>query len=363
MDFQWSGFLVALGILPVLIAIYILSLRRRRRSGVRYSSLALIREALPGQSRLRRHLPFALVVAALGALVLSLARPIVVLSVPTNKTTILLTIDVSGSMCSSDIPPSRLEAAEAAAAAFINSQASTAQMGIVAFSSFAEVVQPPTTDRALLLNALHSLTTGRRTAIGSGILASLDAISLVDPSVAKSQTDANPGVAPTPVPAGDYAPDIIVLLTDGANNTGPDPLGAARQAADRGVRVYTIGFGTANGGALSPTCAAQFIGREPGGGGGGGGGFGSGGGFGGGGGGGGFPRGIDEAALTQIAALTGGTYHPAESASQLESVFQGLPTNLITAHQATEISVVFVALGSLLAGLATLLGRAWRPLP
>jgi Ca-activated chloride channel family protein len=352
MDFQWSGFLVALGILPVLIAIYILSLRRRRRSGVRYSSLALIREALPGQSRLRRHLPFALVVAALGALVLSLARPIVVLSVPTNKTTILLTIDVSGSMCSSDIPPSRLEAAEAAAAAFINSQASTAQMGIVAFSSFAEVVQPPTTDRALLLNALHSLTTGRRTAIGGGILASLDAISLVDPSVAKSQTDANPGVAPTPVPAGDYAPDIIVLLTDGANNTGPDPLGAARQAADRGVRVYTIGFGTANGGALSPTCAAQFIGREPGGG------------FGGSGrGGGGFPRGIDEATLTQIAALTGGTYHPAESASQLESVFQGLPTNLITAHQATEVSVVFVALGSLLAGLATLLGRAWRPLP
>jgi Ca-activated chloride channel family protein len=354
MDFQWSGFLVALGILPVLIAIYILSLRRRRRSGVRYSSLALIREALPGQSRLRRHLPFALVVAALGALVLSLARPIVVLSVPTNKTTILLTSDVSGSMCSSDIPPSRLEAAEAAAAAFINSQASTAQMGIVAFSSFAEVVQPPTTDRALLLNALHSLTTGRRTAIGSGILASLDAISLVDPSVAKSQTDANPGVAPTPVPAGDYAPDIIVLLTDGANNTGPDPLGAARQAADRGVRVYTIGFGTANGGALSPTCAAQFIGREPGGG------FG---GSGRGGGGGGFPRGIDEATLTQIAALTGGTYHPAESASQLESVFQGLPTNLITAHQATEVSVVFVALGSLLAGLATLLGRAWRPLP
>ncbi|HEX7495215.1 MAG TPA: VWA domain-containing protein [Candidatus Limnocylindrales bacterium] len=365
MDFQWSGFLVALALLPVLIAIYVLSLRRRRRSGVRYSSLALIREALPGQSRLRRHLPFALVVAALGALVLSLARPVVVLSVPTNKTTILLTIDVSGSMCSTDIPPSRLEAAEAAAAAFINSQASTAQMGIVAFSSFAEVVQPPTTDRALLLDALHSLTTGRRTAIGSGILASIDAVSLVDPSVAKSQTDANPGVAPVPVPAGDYAPDIIVLLTDGANNAGPDPLSAAQQAADRGVRVYTIGFGTANGGALSPTCAAQFIGREPGGGGfgGGGGGFGGGGGGFGGGGGGGFPRGIDEATLTHIAALTGGTYHPAENASQLESVFQGLPTDLITAHQATEVSVVFVALGSLLAGLATLLGRAWRPLP
>jgi Ca-activated chloride channel family protein len=354
MDFQWSGFLVLLGILPVAIAIYVWSLRRRRRSGVRYSSLALIRDAQPGQSRLRRHLPFALVVAALGALVLSLARPVVVLSVPTNKTTIVLAIDVSGSMCSSDIPPSRLEAAEAAAAAFINGQTSTAQMGIVAFSSFAEVVQPPTTDRSLLLNALHSLTTGRRTAIGSGILASIDAISQVDPSVARSQTDANPGVAPAPVPGGDYAPDIIVLLTDGASNTGPDPLAAAQQAADRGVRVYTIGFGTADGGAMSATCAPQFVGREPGAGG-----------FGGppAGGGGGFRRGIDEATLTQIANLTGGTYHPAESANQLESVFQGLPTNLITAHQAAEVSVVFVALGALLAALASLLGRAWRPLP
>jgi Ca-activated chloride channel family protein len=356
MDFQWSSFLLLLGILPVLVGIYVWSLRRRRRSGVRYSSLALIRDAQPGGSRLRRHLPFALVVAALGALVLSLARPVVVLSVPTNKTTIILTIDVSGSMCSSDIPPSRLEAAEAAASKFIESQASTAQMGIVAFSSFAEVVQPPTTDRSLLLNALHSLTTGRRTAIGSGILAAIDAISLVDPSVAKSQTDANPGGAPAPVPAGDYAPDIIVLLTDGASNTGPDPLAAAQQAADRGVRVYTIGFGTADGGSLSPTCAPQFIGREPGGGG-----------FGGpppgGGGGGGFRRGIDEGTLTQIANLTGGTYHPAESANQLESVFQGLPTNLILAHQAAEVSVVFVGLGALLAALASLLGRAWRPLP
>jgi Ca-activated chloride channel family protein len=359
-DFLWSGLLLLLGVLPILVGIYVWSLRRRRPSGVRYSSLALIRDAQPGSSRMRRHLPFVLFVAALGALVLSIARPVVVLSVPTNETTILLTIDVSGSMCSSDIPPSRLEAAEAAAASFINSQASSAQVGIVAFSSFAEVVQSPTTDRGLLLDALHSLTTGRRTGIGSGILASIDAITQVDPAVARSQTDTNPGVAPAPVPKGDYAPDIIVLLTDGANNTGPDPLSAAQQAADRGVRVYTIGFGTASGGALSPTCASQFLGREPGGGAFGGG-FGGGGG--GAGGGGGFRRGIDEVTLKQIAEMTGGTYHPAESASQLESVFQGLPTNLITAHQAVEVSVVFVAFGALLAGLATLLGKAWRPLP
>jgi Ca-activated chloride channel family protein len=280
--------------------------------------------------------------------------------VPTNQTTIILTIDVSGSMCSTDIPPSRIQAAEAAAAAFIQSQAAGTRIGIVAFSGFAELVQSPTNDKAALLNALQSLATGRRTAIGEGILASIDAISEIDSSVAKSQTDSTPGSAPVPVPKGDYAPDIVVLLTDGASNTGTAPLDAAQQAADRGVRVFTIGFGTANGGALSPTCAPQFVGREPGAGGGGGGG---GGGFGGGGGGGNFPRGIDEATLKQIADVTGGTYYPAESASQLDSVFAKLPTNLITKHEATEVSFAFVGLGALLAGLAILLGKAWRPLP
>jgi Ca-activated chloride channel homolog len=371
MTFLWSGLLIALVVVPVLIGVYIWSQRRRRPAGVRYSSLALIRDAQPGSGRVRHHLPFVLLLAGLAFLVVAMARPVAIVAVPTNQTTIILTIDVSGSMCSSDIPPSRLEAAEAAASAFITSQSASTQIGIVAFSGFAEIVQPPTSDQGQLLAALHSLATGRRTAIGSGILASIDAVSQVDSSVAASITDTNPGTEPAPVPKGDYAPDIVVLLTDGVSNTGPAPLDAAQQAVDRGVRVYTIGFGTADGGALSPTCAPQFIGREPGngagGGGFGGGGFG-GGGFGGGGGGGGagnpsFRRGIDEATLQQIADMTGGKYYPAESASQLQSVFSSLPTNLIVKHEVAEVSVVFVGLGALLAALATLLGKAWRPLP
>ena len=362
MNFLWSGLLALLVLLPILIAMYVWRLRRGRPSGVRYSSLALIRDAEPGSARLRRHLPVVLFIAALGATIVAMARPVVILAVPTNQTTIILTIDVSGSMCSSDIPPSRLEAAEAAAAAFIKSQSSSTRIGIVAFSGFAEVVAAPTNDQTALLNALHSLATGRRTAIGDGILASIDAISEIDPSVAKSQTDSSTGTAPVPVVKGAYAPDIIVLLTDGANNAGTPPLDAAQQAADRGVRVYTIGFGTANGGAMSATCAPRFQGREPGAGGGGGG-FGGGGGPRGGGGGGNFPRGIDEATLKQIADLTGGTYHPASTASELDTVFQNLPTNLIFKHEVTEVSFGFVGLGSLLAGLAILLGKAWRPLP
>jgi Ca-activated chloride channel family protein len=362
MDFQWSSLLVLLLLVPVLVALYVWSLRRRRPAGVRYSSLALIRDALPGSSRLRRHLPFALFALALASLVVGLGRPAVVLSVPANQTTIILAIDVSGSMCSTDIPPSRLEAAEAAAADFIKSQGSRTQIGIVAFSGFAAVIQPPTNDQQSLLDALRSLTTGRRTAVGSGILSSIDAIAEIDPNVARSLIPGRPGVAPAPVPKGAYAPDIVVLLTDGANNAGPAPVDAAQQAADRGVRVYTIGFGTSAGGGRSPMCAQQFIGREPPGGQPGGG-F-PGGGFGGGGGQpGNFRRGIDEATLKQVADLTGGTYYPAQSAGELKQVFQGLPTNLITKHEVVEISVGFVGLGGLLSALAFLLGKAWRPLP
>ena len=360
MDMLWPGFLFLLGLIPLLIALYIWMLRRRRRFAVRYSSLSLVREALPDQSRLRRHLPFALFLAALASLVIALARPVTIVSVPTGQTTIILAIDVSRSMCSTDIQPSRIEAAEAAALSFIQRQQSITQIGVVAFSGYAELVQPPTTDQEALQAAVESLATGRRTAIGSGILKALDAIAEIDPSVAPSVTDTSRGVEPTPVPKGAYAPDIIVLLTDGVSNTGPLPLDAAQQATDRGVRVYTIGFGTANGSNF-PNCNQRFIGSEPFGGGGFGGGQFGGGQFGGGFGG--FRRGIDETTLKRIADVTGGTYYSAESAGELQNVFQNLPTYLITKHETTEISVAFAAIGALLAALAIVLSLLWHPLP
>lgn len=359
MDLLWPGYLLLLGLLPLLIAAYLWMLRRRRRFAVRYSSLALVREALAHQSRLRRHVPFALFLLALASLVLALSRPVAIVSVPTGQTTIILAIDVSRSMCSTDIQPSRLEAAEAAALSFIQRQRSTTQISIVAFAGFAEVIVPPTTDQEALEAAIESLTTGRRTAIGSGILKSLDAIAEIDKSVAPSVTDSSLGIVPTPVPRGAYAPDIIVLLTDGANNAGPQPADAAQQAVDRGVRVYTIGFGTAEGSDF-PRCSPQLLGGGPLDGGqfgGGGGQFG-----GGGGGGGGFRRGIDEETLKRVADLTGGTYYSAESAGELQDVFQNLPTYLITRHETMEISVAFAALGALLAALAVGLSLRWHPL-
>ena len=362
MDLLSPGFLLLLGLLPVLVAVRVWILRRRR-SGLRYSSLSLVREALPGSSRIRRHLPFALFVLALASLVIAMARPVDIVSVPAGQTTVILAMDVSRSMCATDIPPNRLVAAEAAATSFIDRHGSTTQIGIVAFAGFAEIVQSPTTDQEVLFDVVQSLTTGRRTAIGSAILKSLDAIAEIDKSVAPSETeDSPPDAAPVPVPVGAYAPAIVVLLTDGANNAGPPPVVAAQQAAARGVRVYTIGFGTANPGGESPPCGLQFVGREPAGSPDAGG-FGFGFGGGGGGGQGGFRRAIDEETLKAVADATGGTYYPAESANELQTVFQNLPTDLITKHEVMEISVAFAALGVLLVALAILLGQAWRPLP
>jgi Ca-activated chloride channel family protein len=351
MDLLWPGFLLLLGLMPLIVAAYIWMLRRRRRFAVRYSSLALVREALPHQSRLRRHLPFALFVLALASLVIALGRPVAIVSVPTGQTTIILAMDVSRSMCSTDIQPNRLEAAKAAALSFIQSQKPGTQIGVIAFAGFAELIQPPTTDQEVLQDVVESLTTGRRTAIGSGILKALDAIAEIDKSVAPSVSGPASGVAPTPVPRGAYAPGIIVVLTDGVSNAGPLPVDAAQQAADRGVRVYTIGFGTEN--ETIPFGGPQCRGGDP---------FGGGGQFGGGGGGR-FRRGIDEATLKQVADMTGGEYYAATSAGELHDVFQNLPTYLITKHETTEISVVFTALGALLAALAIGLSLIWHPLP
>ncbi|HKP54330.1 MAG TPA: VWA domain-containing protein [Chloroflexia bacterium] len=350
MSLLWPGFLLLLGLVPLIIAIYIWVLRRQR-VGLRYSSLALVREALPRYSHLRRHLPFALFLVALASLIVTLSRPVSIVSVPSGQATIILAMDVSQSMRQTDIYPSRLEAAEAAALSFIQQQKSSTQIAIVAFAGYAELVQPPTSDQEALELAVRSLTTARGTAIGSGILESIDAIAEIDQAVWPSISDPLSEEQPAPVVKGAYVPHIIVLLTDGVATTGPLPLDAAQQAVDRGVRVYTIGFGTENGSAQfgGPGGPGQFGGPPTGGGGGGGGR--------------GFRRGIDEATLKQIAAMTDAEYYEASSADELLKVFQDLPTSLISKHEVMEISVVFAALGAIFVVLAGIFSLRWHPLP
>ncbi len=361
MTFLWPAFLYLLALVPVLIGLYILILRRRQRFALKYSSLSLLRQAAPQNSWIRRHLPFALFLTAITSLAFTLARPVSIVTVPSGQTTIILAIDVSRSMCSTDVHPNRMLAAEAAAKSFVQRQGSNTEIGVVAFSTFAEEIQPPTNDQETLLTAIDGLLVGRRTAIGSAILKSIDAISEIDKNVAPSVSDPTTSIGPTPVPKGAYAPDAIVLLTDGVNNTGPLPLDAAKQAADRGVRVYTIGFGTDNGGEF-PDCSPQAVSNEP---------FGLGGpptyGFGGGGSGGGgfggFRRGIDENTLQEVSAMTGGKYYAASSAGELMNVFRQLPTYVILKHKTSEISVMFALAGALLAVLAVGLSLLWHPLP
>ncbi len=359
MTFLWPAFLYLLALIPVLIAVYVWILHRRRRFAVRYSSLSLVRQAAPRHSWMRRHLPFILFLGAIASLAVTMARPVSIVAVPTGQTTIILAIDVSRSMCSTDVTPNRLLAAENAAMSFVQRQTPNTQIGIVAFSTFAEEIQSPTNDQEALQTAIQSLLVGRRTAIGSAILKSIDAISEVDKNVAPSVTDPSTGLEPQPVPKGAYAPDIIVLLTDGVSNTGPLPLVAAQQAADRGVRVYTIGFGTDNGGEF-PDCSPQSVGSEPLGAGGplqfGGGGGGGGGGFGG------FRRGIDEQALQQVSGLTGGKYYAASSAGELQNVFRQLPTYVILKHETSELSAVSAVVAAALVLLAIGLSLLWHPL-
>lgn len=332
MKFLWPFALLALALIPLLILLYAVMQRRRRRYAVRYSSLSLLRAAIPAQSNARRYLPMALFLVALAGLAVALARPVAVTRVPAGRATVMLALDVSGSMRQTDIPPTRLVAAKQAALEFIDKQKNTNQVGIVAFTGIAQLVQTPTTDSDALTRAVRNLTTGRGTAIGDGIVTALETID--DFGQATTPT-ATPRAAPA---EGDYRPDIIVLLTDGVATTGVDPLEAAQRAADGRVRVYTIGFGTAQGGEFD----------------------------GGGGMGGGFRSrrwGIDEESLKQIASLTGGEYFTASSARELQKVFDSLPTVLVSREETLEISVAFALLAALLVAAAVLLSQMWRPLP
>lgn len=339
MDLLWPSSLFLLAAVPVVIAAYIWMLRRRRKNTLRYSSLSLVRAAQPQFSRVRRHLPFALFLLAFASLVLALTRPVSIVPAPADQATIILAMDVSGSMRAQDIPPSRLWAAKEAALSFVRRQSSSSQIGIVAFARFAELVQPPTNNQKVLEDAIISLTTGRGTAVGSAILRSIDSIAEFNPNVAPIFYDREDQASP--VPNGAYIPAIIVVLTDGVSTGGPSPLDVAQFAVDRGIRIYTIGFGTPDG--FIEFGGGQFQGNEPNERGR-------------------FRTGIDENVLQAVADLTGGEYYTAESAEELQSVFDNLPTSLILRHDVIEISVAFVALGALLAISAVLLSMWWNPM-
>jgi Ca-activated chloride channel family protein len=352
MTFTWPLALLLVFAVPAVLGAYLWKLRRRRKQAVRYSSVALLRSVIPKGTRWRRHLPVALLLASLGVLALASSRPQIVRNVPVGRTSIILALDVSRSMCSSDVEPNRLAVAQAAARTFVDDQPKGTRIGIVVFSGFAQLAVPPTTDRKPLLAAIDNLTTGFGTAIGSAMLKGLDAIAEVNPDVAPVG-DAPIGVVGQ-AGADGFVSDIVVLLTDGANTRGIKPLDAVPYAVERRVRVFTIGFGTTQPAAM--VCSRTQMGGAAIGGDGA---FRGGGGFGGGG----SPLVADEATLQAVADQTGGQYYRAEDTEQLGKVFSGLPQDVEIQKENLEISAIFAAFGALLAAAAIVASIRWSPYP
>ncbi len=354
MGLLWPTYLLLLAAIPLVVLAYALVLRRRRRFAVHYSSLSLIRQAMPSGMRWRRHLPFVLLVLALALLVLAMSRPFANVTVASSRTTVMLALDVSLSMCANDIYPNRLTVAQDAAEHFIESQEQGTNVGIVAFAGIAQLIVPPTTDREVLKDAVSNLTTARMTAVGSAITRSLDALAEINPNIPATRVYSVPlEDRQDSLTDDNMQPDVIVLLTDGASNRGVFPLVAAQAASDRGVRVYTIGFGTTDPSLLQCTSEqlgsddlANRIGR---------GGFGRFGRIG-------FLQ-LDEQTLMNVAEMTGAEYYLAESADELVDVFATIPVQLRKNTVRMEVSAVFTALAALLALAAVALGLRWNPLP
>jgi Ca-activated chloride channel family protein len=338
MTFVWPEMLWLMAVLPLLLAAYAWVLRRKKKLAVRYASLSMVREAMGAGSRIKRHLPPLLFFLALAAMILAVARPQATITLPTQHETVILAMDISGSMRATDVEPNRLVAAQNAAKQFVAEQPENVRVGVVAFAGTATVAQAPTRNREDVIAAIDRFQLQRATAIGSAIIVSLATIfpeAGIDvgtltygPDSSKKSEKLSGAAAPKPVPPGSYASAVIILLTDGQRTTGPDSIQAAKMAAERGVRIYTVGVGTPEG---------KVIGFE------------------------GWSMRVrlDEETLKAVADITRGEYFYAGNAVDLKKVYQALNAKLILERKKTEITALFAGLAALLAVVSAALSLAW----
>ncbi len=344
-NFLWPQFLWLLAVLPLLVLLYWWILRRRKKVALRYASLSIVREAMGRTSGWRRHIPPLLLLLAFGAMLLAAARPVATITLPSTQQTIILAMDVSGSMRATDVLPNRLVASQNAAKAFLKELPRHVKVGIVAFAGSAQVVQPVTLSREDLNTAIDKFQMQRATAIGSAIVVALselfpgqvDLASVTygrasnDPfapqgrAIDQPQTEKKPF---EPVPPGSYGSAAIILLTDGQRTTGVDTDEAAKMAADRGVRVYTVGVGTVDG---------EVIGFE------------------------GWSMRVrlDEDTLKAVARDTKGEYFYAGTAENLKQVYESLSTRLTVEKKETEVSGLLALAAAVLVLLSASLSLFW----
>jgi Ca-activated chloride channel family protein len=338
MHFVWPDALWSLLVLPLLVAGYIWVLRRQRARAVRFPSLSLIRPALQGQTVWRRHVPPLLLWLALACGLVALGRPFARVVLPSDYMTLVMALDVSRSMLAQDVTPSRFEAAKVAAKSFIQELPAQVRVGIVSFAGSAQLAQQVTDQRDELLAAIDRFELQRGTATGSGLLLALSTL-LPDAGIqletaiygypfagSASQgpkgarplgsSAAEPKSKPAPMPVGSYTSGAVILLSDGRRTTGPDPMEAARQAADLGVRVHTVAFGTPEG--VIPGLEGYSF----------------------------FAR-VDEETLQAVAKVTGGEFFRAQNAQDLKLIYDKLSSRIALESRDTEVSALL--------GLAALL--------
>ena len=342
MKFLWPEMLWLLVLVPGCVAGYLYLLRRKQRAALRYASLSMVKEAMGTAQKYRRHIPPLLFLLALTAMILAIARPAAVVTLPSQHRTIILAMDVSGSMRATDMQPNRITASQNAAKAFVKDQPSNVRIGVVSFAGTASVVQAPTQNREDIIAAIDRFQLQRATAIGSGIIVSLATI-FPDAGIDVSSLIYGRGGARgvpldqagkaekkdfKPVPPGSYASAAIILLTDGQRTTGPDSIEAARMAADRGVRIFTVGFGTKSG---------ETIGFE------------------------GWSMRVrlDEETLKTIASMTRGEYFYAGTAGDLRKVYESLNARFLLEKKDMEISSLFAAAAAVAALVSGLLSLLW----
>jgi len=341
MNFLWPQNLWFLAVLPLLVLLYVWLMRRKKKTALRYASLSIVKEAMGARQSIKRHIPPALFLLALAAMLLATARPVAVVTLPSNQQTIILAMDVSGSMRATDVQPNRLVAAQNAAKSFLAELPRHVKVGIVAFAGSAQVAQLPTVNREDLITAIDRFQLQRATATGNAIVISLATLfpdAGIDLNAMQPKRERQRGHTIdaekketkefTPVPPGSYSSAAIIMLTDGQRTTGVDPLEAAKLAADRGVRVYTVGVGTVDG---------ETIGFE------------------------GWSMRVrlDEETLKAVAQKTAADYYYAGTAQDLKKVYETLSSRLTVEKKETEISALAAMAAAVLALLSAGLSLLW----
>ncbi len=324
MTLLWPPMLLLLLAIPVGVALYRVRERRRRQRLDAYRGPSAAGEADAGRAdrpaRLRRRIPAVLMLIGLVFLVVAMARPEGVVRIPRIESTVILAFDVSGSMGATDLSPNRMEAAKTAARAFVERQPSSVSIGVVAFSDSAFSIQTPTDDQAQVLAAIDRLAPERGTSLGQGILTSLATIAAAETIRRPTTTPTARRLRPsrqTPVPAGSYTSAVIVLLSDGENTVNPDPIEAASAAADRGVRIFTVGIGSTAGTTIEVE-GFKIHSR------------------------------LDEAMLGEIADVTGGAYHAAADPAELTAIYEGIDTRLVVRPETMELTSLVAGAGLLI---------------